>query len=194
MGTLREEVLRTQQTRSDLLKWKLGLVGVIGAVGLGLAGSRLSAHADLVLCAIPLVCVYVDLLCRHLSLRILVIGTYLRGAGTLEDPEAMMLERYEQHVQAARRLDPGGAFDLEDWAVSWSTAALSLAVLVYGVTVIATGDLPAGITFILSALAGTATTVFAQRNYLTRFRALSDMAQEPGATHRSASGPRSPQV
>lgn len=80
VGTLRQEILQSQQTRSDLLKWKLGLVGAIGAVGLGLAGSRVSNHADLVLCAVPLVCIYVDFLCRHLSLRILVIGVFFRTA------------------------------------------------------------------------------------------------------------------
>jgi hypothetical protein len=36
---LRDEILQTENTRSDLLKWKLGLVGAIGAAGLGFAGS-----------------------------------------------------------------------------------------------------------------------------------------------------------
>jgi hypothetical protein len=78
MQKLRDEVLQAEQVRSDLLKWKLALVGAIGAAGLGFAGSRGPGGADLVLCAVPLVCLYVDLLCHHLSLRILVIGSFLR--------------------------------------------------------------------------------------------------------------------
>src|ERR1022692_3350631 len=149
MGELRQEILQAQQTRSDLLKWKLGLVGAIGAVGLGLAGSRVSSHADLVLCAVPLVCVYVDLLCRHLSLRILVIGTFLwtpavDAASEAEASEWGVLRAYEEHVQKARELDrrlcprltdrwsKHTAFALEDGALTWSTLALSTALLVYG--------------------------------------------------------------
>ena len=66
-----------------MLKWKLVLVGTLGAAGLGLAGAsrHTPGHPELVLCAVPFVSVYVDLLCRHLSLRILVIGRYLRRPG-----------------------------------------------------------------------------------------------------------------
>ncbi len=35
MEKLREEILQAEQTRSDLLKLKLSLVGAIGALGLG---------------------------------------------------------------------------------------------------------------------------------------------------------------
>jgi hypothetical protein len=47
---------------------------------------------------VPLACLYIDLLCRHLSLRILVIGTYMRGKD--EDPYA----EYEDFVEDARKL------------------------------------------------------------------------------------------
>jgi hypothetical protein len=101
MQTLREEILQAQRTRSDLLKWKLGLVGVIGSIGLGLAGSRVPTHADLVLCAIPFVCVYVDLLCRHLSLRMIVVGAFFRETD-VPGQEAATLRKYEDAVKKRR--------------------------------------------------------------------------------------------
>ena len=139
METLREEVLSSQSVRSDLLKYKVLVVGAIGAAGLGLAGSKVKGHLDLVLAAVPLVCLYIDLLCRHLSLRILVIGSFIRERG------AEPLAAYEEHAEAARNLAAGwfgkrSAFALEDWAVSGSTLALSVAVLVYGIFAI--GDNP----------------------------------------------------
>jgi hypothetical protein len=192
MGQLRQEILQSEQTRSDLLKWKLGLVGAISAVGLGLAGSRAPAHADLVLCAVPIVCLYVDFLCRHLNLRILVIGTFLASdwmaaatrAGT---SEFAVFKAYEEHVQRARRLRRRllrprdlipkswrwhGAFGLEDGAVSWSTALLSVALIVYGVDVrdghtVDHGHV--GAVFIAAGVAGVAGSLIGVYLYTRKF-------------------------
>jgi hypothetical protein len=139
VDTLREEVLTSQGVRSDLLKYKLVAVGGIGAVGLGLAGAEVRGNADLVLAAVPLACLYIDLLCRHLSLRILVIGTFIRRQGEGS------VAAYETFADNARELPDGhrtkSAFALEDWAVSWSTLVLSAAVLAYGIAAII-GDRP----------------------------------------------------
>jgi hypothetical protein len=120
---LREEVLNTQSARSDLLKYKLLAVGGIGAAGLGLAGSEATGNVDLVLAAVPLVCLYIDLLCRHLSLRILVTGAFMR---TLDNED--QFGAYERYVKGVRSV-----FALEDWAVTWSTLVLSGGVLGYGI-------------------------------------------------------------
>jgi hypothetical protein len=161
MGTLRDEILQAQRTRSDLLKWKLGLLGVIGSVGLGFAGSRTEKHADLVLCALPLVCLYVDLLCRHLNLRMLVISAFMRRTGAI-DPADRMVKAYELSAQEARTMS---AFALESFALNWSTAAVSLAVLVYGVFGANLGD--ARIGFITSAVVGGLGTLAAARRFDT---------------------------
>src|SRR5436309_2289100 len=132
MEQLRQEILQAEQTRSDLLKLKLSLVGTIGALGLGFSGSRSVEHAELVLAVIPLVCVYVDLLCRHLSLRIVVIGAFLRSPGAQEArEEGELTAKYEKWAESARRLSRApdqrrenktiSAFDLEDWALEYST-------------------------------------------------------------------------
>jgi hypothetical protein len=151
--------LQAQSARSDLLKWKLGLVGVIGGIGLGLAGSRSSAHADLVLCVIPLVCAYVDLLARHLSLRMLVIGGFIR-----EKCKATPLQGYENYAQDHRK-----AFGLEESAVTWSTVVISAGVCAFGVVVLLEpAKDPIGWAFIGTALVGSLLTVLVWRAYKTR--------------------------
>jgi hypothetical protein len=172
MDTLRQETLQSQQTRSDLLKAKLAFVGVIGSVGLGLAGSQVSAHADLVLCAVPLVCVYVDLLCRHLSLRILVIGAFT-AAHPPKGEERETLKAYEQFVEHRRKAQGGKVdpFALEDWAVSYSTLTLSLAVVGYGVAVLIEApseNWPATAAFVLSGSVGVVVTRLGQCAYTHR--------------------------
>lgn len=77
MSNLRTEIINAQQVRSDLLKWKLLLVAGLGGASLGFSGNQVSG-AELALCVIPFVCVYVDLLCRHLNLRNMIIGAFLR--------------------------------------------------------------------------------------------------------------------
>jgi hypothetical protein len=126
MKTLREEIIQAHSTRSELLKWKLAIVGVIGSVGLGLAGAKTSKHADLVLAALPLVCIYVDLLCMNLNVRMLVIAAWMRERETT-DTEDLALKDYEQFAERFRY-----AFALEDWAINWSTRVVSAAVGLYG--------------------------------------------------------------
>ena len=68
------------------LKWKLILVAALGAVGLGFSNrNTVVPNAYLVLLLIPLVCFYVDLLCKHMSLRIIVIGAFLQFGSKEED-------------------------------------------------------------------------------------------------------------
>jgi hypothetical protein len=161
MDLLRTEILQAQQSRSDLLKWKIGLVGVVGSVGLGLAGSRIPGHPELVLCAIPAVCAYVDLLCRHLSLRMLVVGAFLRS-----DPQsgdAATASRYETFVAQHRP-----AFGLEDWALMWSTVGLSVAVAGFGVVTGLSGahhSIRFMVAYLVAGVAGASLTVHAGRRY-----------------------------
>ena len=176
MERLRDEILQAQNTRSELLKWKLGLVGAIGAAGLGFAGSVGLRHADLVLCALPPVAIYVDLLALHLTLRIIVIGTYFRTAGAAE---ARAYQGYEDFAHDARNLGGGqSAFDLEDWALFYSTYALSAAVAGYGVYQLVTGS-TFGIPFVLSGAIGTVGEFVGRQQYARRCRAVA--ALKPAA-------------
>ena len=131
MEELRAEILEAERARSDLLKWKLILVAGLGAVGLGLNPD--TTPVPLVLIGIPLVCGYVDLLCRHLILRVHVIGGFLRTRSRHDDGPAelawkqALFRDYEEEALAKN-----AAFDFENWALVWSSAVLSIAVGGYG--------------------------------------------------------------
>lgn len=194
MEKLREEILQSESVRTDLLKWKLALAGAIGAAGLGFAGSKGLRHADLILCAIPPLCVYVDLLCLHLNLKMLVIGTFLRQ-WTASGSERGLRE-YEVFVDRARRMtgedeaqrshapmwmrrivlgrasrEPS-AFDLEDWALSLSTLAFSVALIGYAIYVAFFVEARFGIPFAVSGVASLVATWIGNWQFAGRFEAV----------------------
>jgi hypothetical protein len=130
MSSLRKEIIEAQRVRSEILKWKLILVAALGAVGLGFSNPKtIVPNAYLVLLLIPLVCFYVDLLCKHMSLRIIVIGAFLRFRANEEDAA------YESFVSEARAMGPKknmNTFAFEEWALDGSTVVLSLLVMLVG--------------------------------------------------------------
>lgn len=128
LESFKNEIVEAEKGRTDLLKWKLILIAALGAVGLGIGGdeSKSSSFSSLhlVLCLIPFVCVYVDLLCKHLQMRILVISKFFQLHNS-ENPEKEMndFQAYERFCENVRSV-----FNLEDWAQHWSTILLSLLV------------------------------------------------------------------
>jgi hypothetical protein len=86
---------------------------------------------ELVLVAKPLVCLYVDMVCWDLSLRILVIGGFIRSLGTKGEYISHPMIKYERYVEGKR-----SAFSLEDWVLSGSTIVLSSGVFVYAAVLI----------------------------------------------------------
>ena len=121
MDKLRDEIIESEKTRNDLLKWKLILVAALGAAGLGI-GSQGAKDLVVLLALVPVVCLYVDALCFHAELRILAIASFLRML-----PATELERQYENHCKANRR-----HFSLEGWALLGTTVALSLAVFVVG--------------------------------------------------------------
>jgi hypothetical protein len=136
MSNLRQEISESEKARSDLLKWKLIGVSALAAAGLGFTQESHRSGAYMVLPLIPLVCFYVDLLCRHESLRILVIAAFLRSQSSSTDDGARQEAAYEQFVKKkARPTGPGknSVFAFQDYALEWSTGLLSLLFLVTGI-------------------------------------------------------------
>jgi len=134
MDALRQEIIAAQNARIDLLKWKLIIVATLAATGLGLSKSDHAAlpNVSLVLCCIPIASAYVDLLCQHLTLRMRVIGKYIRMR-TIEDgasPSSVDLILYENFVVSD---EPTQAFELESFALYYSSLLVSAAVIAYGV-------------------------------------------------------------
>lgn len=189
MDRLRDEILQAQGVRSDLQKWKLGLVGAIGASGLGFAGSVELRHADLVLCTIPPVAVYVDLLCLHLTLRIIVIGSFLQLPMPAGD-SAASYRAYEDFADAARKLPEldtrrrmrrrrfENAFALEDWALVYSTYAVSVAIAVYGVYQLWRDSGWFGALFVISGAVGLAGALIGRHEYEDRCRKVDKLRRQ----------------
>jgi hypothetical protein len=134
MGNLRAEIIETQKIRSSLLQWKLILVSTLGGAGLGLTGNQLP-NAHLILCFIPFSCVYVDLLCRHLNIRIAIIGSFLGRKKPRPDEDSVDYD-YEnflgEHYWKAEESQPAGWFRLESMALRYSTILLSIFVIPLG--------------------------------------------------------------
>lgn len=130
MEAFRTEIVEAEKGRTDLLKWKLILVSALGSIGLGISNPSSTAKPMLslhfALCLIPLVCVYVDLLCKHLQMRILVISEFFRYSEYNNNAdEASCFYLYENFCEKVRPV-----FGLEDWAQQWSTQFLSVIVIV----------------------------------------------------------------
>ena len=125
MPALRDEIIEAEKARSDLLKWKLIIVSGLGGAGLGFTGKNSVPGVLYVLLLIPAVCLYVDLMCRHLTLRMMVVGTFLRLKGRDEEGE---YERFVAETRGKKRKRLN-VFALEDWALEWSTIVLSLLVM-----------------------------------------------------------------
>jgi hypothetical protein len=132
MESLKQELLQSQKTRDDLMKWKLLLVSAIGSVALGFSGQPKLAHPELALCVIPFVCCYVDLLCRNLSIRTKLLSGFLSAelASSPQDSTARFEEFYQLFDAKRERKD--GA--LEGLALVRSTWLLCFAVFFVGIT------------------------------------------------------------
>jgi hypothetical protein len=131
MQTLRTELIETQKVRSDLLKWKLLIVAFIGGAALGFSGSARgegSIDAYLALAVIPFGCFYVDLLCRHLSLRNNYIGLFI----SYRQDESKALQEYERFYATIRGKN-WGRLSLEAVALMGCTVLLSVAIVPIGI-------------------------------------------------------------
>lgn len=129
LSGLRSEILESQKARIDLLKFKLIAIAALGSVGLGLGEySKKTGNIDIILCIIPFVCIYIDFLCYHNTMRILVIGQFL----------AYSDDAYEQYLPKlgennGENSKSGYYFELEDFSLEWSSFVLSVFIAIYGV-------------------------------------------------------------
>ncbi|MBI5252724.1 MAG: hypothetical protein HY912_24780 [Desulfomonile tiedjei] len=134
--SLRNEIVEFQKARMDLLKFKAVAVAALGAIGLGFSvqpgstgtSSGIQIHPAYVLCVIPFVCLYVDLVCYHNTLRILVIARYLESHGCLYEKFISQLDASLKNLKKGVRY----FFEFEDLALAWSSIGLSILLIVYG--------------------------------------------------------------
>ena len=81
---LRQEIIESQKTQADYLKWKLISVATVASISLGFGPTNTTSvkGAKLLLCLIPLICAYIDLISIHIMIRIITIGVYLKVSGS----------------------------------------------------------------------------------------------------------------
>ncbi len=132
MSNLRQEIIESSKMRADYIKWKLLIVAVLGATGLGLGikiegQQAIQKYAYLTLVLIPLVCVLVDLLCKHNTLRIVAIGAFKR---TFPDDEE---NKYEHFALACAG---GRIYSLEEYALSHFTYSVSFLSIIIGLIIL----------------------------------------------------------
>lgn len=142
MDILYQVIIENQKIRTDLLKWKMIISATLASVGIGidpLLKTSVLPTPDIVLCCIPFVAAFVDLLCSHLSLRVQVIGKFVRLT-TSDTDEDQYLHHYENFVDLMRHLKTAGrnvnVFGLEYQAMYTSSFLLSAFVIIYGTLVL----------------------------------------------------------
>ena len=182
IAPLRGEILESEKARMDFLKYKLLAIAALGSIGLGLGsetGGSTFEHIY-ILGIIPLVCLYVDLLCHHNTLRILVIGQYFANKGC----------PYEKFISQAnktlRKIKPcskaGYFFELEDWALEISTLLLSCFILIFGIVMflfrLANGYDYLMLTLIIPGLLGMSLAAVSWKRFKDRKNYLIKVAKE----------------
>ncbi len=196
---LRDEIVESQKTRVDLLKWKIILAATLCAVALGFEGTPPSAAPfshEYLLCLIPLICLYVDLLCAHLNLRIMVIARYVQFVaatrGSTATPRQAEYEEFAedarnmtsdlvkqgkqpQHRRAKHRWSALNVFSFEDLAQHLSSGILSLFVFLWGVSLLRQGG--DWKFFMQAGAAGLALSALAYWEYQRRLRALCGLVE-----------------
>ena len=99
VGKLRDEVVKLQKARLDLLKWKLILVAGLGAAALGVASDN-SRGLPVLFALISFVCLFVDMVCAYIDHRILVSAAF-------RPKRSHRTERSGQGVRGTLRALPG---------------------------------------------------------------------------------------
>lgn len=135
IGPLRGEIEESEKVRADFLKYKLLAVAALGSIGLGLKTTNDSTplfNHIYILGIIPFVCFYVDLLCYHNTLRILVIGRYFANNGCPYEKFISQVGTALEKIEPSRK-GASYLFELEDWALIYSTLLLSAFVMILGI-------------------------------------------------------------
>lgn len=107
----------------QLLKWKLVVIAGIGAPALGFTNVQGPTGSHLALAMIPLACLYIDILCRELSIRAKRISVFLAHNQKADDL-AKVFESFYQRT----KIGPS----MESFALVYSTVVVSLLVLIIG--------------------------------------------------------------
>jgi hypothetical protein len=136
MKELRQELMEAQKMRFHLIQWKLAIVAALGAAGLGLTGSKAIPNGSLLLCLIPIACVYADALIYHQGVICHVIGEFLYTHGENSDSldmrtfaayENFAMSRRYLSTQKGKKLD---VYSLEKLDLHFASALISASIVI----------------------------------------------------------------
>ena len=183
MDSLRQEILEAQKRRAELIKWKLLLVSTLAATGLGLTNSPSVPYVELVLCCIPFVCAYVDSLCYHQGLVLVVIGEFIRARADART-DAQDITEYEKFSLKVRQISYRNgkisAYDLERLNLRWSSLIFSASMAIYAITQHRNTSVP----ILFSGTIGILLTLLIQSSYETRRDKIREISEQPNVYER----------
>jgi hypothetical protein len=174
LESLRTEIRESEKARIELLRYKLVAVASLAALGFGFQIQRDNAKIefDYVLCIVPFVCAYIDLLCYHNTLRILVIACYLKHH---DDPyEGYIVQLDESYNKGVRHF-----FNIEDLVLFGSSILLSFLLEIYSIIpFFKTIDTEKGMIFLVTAFVAEILICFTRKYYDSHQKALSSTAKK----------------
>ena len=167
--TLRSEIVESQKTQAEFLKWKLIAISAVGSISLGFTPMtdppRDAESIKLLLCAVPLICAYVDFVSLHIMIRIVTIGVYLRRHGS----------EYENFVFLTREKG-ANPYIFETAALHGSSIVFNLVLIGISFSTIATAwAKPA---YLWGGILGIFVTLIAWILYTSRARRVAQIALE----------------
>ena len=169
LGALRNEIVESQKTQAEFLKWKLIAVGAVSSISLGFTPvetDRVNPRGlELLLCAIPLICAYIDFVSLHIMIRIVTIGTYLKKIGS----------DYERFVFLSRERG-ANPFIFETAALHGSSFVFNLVLIGLSFTDIAV--LWVRKAYLFGGVLGSLVAIFSWVFYTMRARRVIDLAQD----------------
>ena len=112
-----------QESRAQLMRWKLVVIAGIGAPALGFTGIKANVSSHLALAVIQLACLYIDVMCRELSIRSKRVSTFLSN----REHSDKFAKDFETFYRSTKR-----GFSLESFALIGSTVVSSILVGIIG--------------------------------------------------------------
>lgn len=173
LAALRHEIVESQKTQADFLKWKLIAIAAVASIAFGFtprASEASDGNTRYLLCLVPLICAYVDLISLHIMSRIVIIGTFLRAKA----------DTYEKFVLHARK-EAGNPFVFEVGALHGSSFVFNFTLVFLGWLLSpdrASGSWTSSETrsYIIAGLLGAAFTVLSWILYAIRAKEVSRLA------------------
>lgn len=134
INMLRTEIIESEKTKTDLMKWKLVLIAGVGSTTFGLAQSAILLKFQYLICLLPCVCLYVDLIYFQINLKIISIGSFIRQLKPLDSqkPDISTMILYEKYVEKIRKTQNQNSWSFERWAIQGSSILSSIFVILFG--------------------------------------------------------------